>query len=50
MLLVGVVALVGMFYGVSEVLEDVRTISIASLSAIFIALLANAFAAVLRLR
>ena len=49
-LLVGVVALVGMFYGVSEVLEDVRTISIASLSAIFIALLANAFAAVLRFK
>ena len=39
-----------MFYGVSEVLDDVRALSVAALSAIFIALLANAFAAVLRFK
>jgi hypothetical protein len=49
-LLVGVVALVGMFYGVSEVVDDVRALSVAALSAVLIALLANALAAVLRFK
>jgi hypothetical protein len=49
-LLVGVVALVGMFYGVSEVVDDVRALSVAALSAVLFALLANALAAVLRFK
>ena len=49
-LLVGVVALVGMFYGISEVVDDVRALSVAALSAVLIALLANALAAVLRFK
>lgn len=49
-LLVGVIALVGMFYGISEVVDDVRALSLAALGAILIALLANALAAVLRFK
>ena len=49
-LLVGVVALAGMFYGISEVVDDIRALSAAALSAILIALLANALAAVLRFK
>jgi O-Antigen ligase len=49
-LLVGVVALVGMFYGISEVVDEVRALSVAMLSAVLIALLANALAAVLRFK
>jgi len=49
-LLGGVVALVGIFYGVSEVIDDVRALSVAALSAVRIALLANALAAVLRFK
>ena len=49
-LLVGVVALVGMLYGFSQVDDDVRALSIAALSAILIALLGNALAAVLRFK
>ena len=49
-LLIGVVALVGMLYGISEVVDDIRALSVAALSAVLIALLANAFAAVLRFK
>jgi hypothetical protein len=49
-LLIGVVGLVGVLYGISEVVDDIRALSIAALSAIFIALLANALAAVLRFK
>ena len=49
-LLVGVVVLVGYYYGLSEISDDFRAISMGSLGAVFIALLANAFAAVLRFK
>src|SRR5262249_57980925 len=49
-LLIGVVGLVGVLYGISEVVDDIRALSIAALSAILIALLANALAAVLRFK
>src|SRR6476620_2901770 len=49
-LLVGVVALVGIVYGISEVVDDVRALSVTALSAVLIALLANALAAVLRFK
>jgi lysylphosphatidylglycerol synthase-like protein/O-antigen ligase/polysaccharide polymerase Wzy-like membrane protein len=49
-LLAGVVILVGYYYGLSEITDDFRAISIVSLGAIFAALLANAFAAVFRFK
>lgn len=49
-LLVGVVALVGYYYGFSEIYDDFRALSIASLGALFVALLSNAFAAVFRFK
>ena len=49
-LLVGVAALVGMLYGFSQVVDDVRALSIAGLSAVLVALLANALAAVFRFK
>ena len=49
-LLVGVVSLVGSYYGLSEIFDDFRALSIGTIGAIIIALLANAFAAVLRFK
>ena len=49
-LLAGIVSLVGYFYGLSEIFSDFRALSIGSLAAIFVALLANAFAAVFRFK
>jgi hypothetical protein len=49
-LLVGVVLLVGFYYDVSEFSDDIRALSIGALGAILFALLANAFAAVLRFK
>jgi len=49
-LLAGVVILVGYYYGLSEISDDFRAISIVGLGAIFAALLANAFAAVFRFK
>ncbi len=49
-LLFGVVVLVGYYYGFSEVYDDFRALSIGSVGAVFVALLANAFAAVFRFK
>jgi hypothetical protein len=49
-LLVGVVVLVGFYYDTSEIFDNIRALSIGAVSAILVALLANAFAAVLRFK
>jgi len=49
-LLVGVVFLVGYYYGTSEIFDDIGTLSVGALGAILFALFANAFAAVLRFK
>src|SRR5262245_6308820 len=49
-LLVGVVALVGSFYNISDIVDDFRALSLPALGAIFVALFANAFAAAFRFK
>jgi len=49
-LLVGVIFLVGYYYGTAEIFDDIRALSAGTLSAILFVLLANAFAAVLRFK
>jgi hypothetical protein len=49
-LLAGVIFVVGYYYGTSEILDDIRAISVGALCAILLALFANAFAAVLRFK
>ena len=44
------VVLVGYYYGLSEIYDDFRALSIWSLGAVFVALLANAFSAVFRFK
>jgi len=49
-LLVGVIFLVGYYYGTAEIFDDIRALSTGAISAILFVLLANAFAAVLRFK
>ncbi len=49
-LLVGVVVLVGYYYDLSEILSDIRSLSVGAVGLFFVALFANAFAAVLRFK
>ena len=49
-LLVGVIFLVGFYYGTAEIFDDIRALSLGALSAILFALFGNAFAAVLRFK
>lgn len=49
-LLFGVVILVGYYYDTSEILTDIRALSIGVVGLFFVALFANAFAAVLRFK
>lgn len=49
-LLIGVVLFVGFYYDTSEIFDDFRAISAGGVAAIFVALLANALAAVLRFK
>ena len=49
-LLLGVLLLVGYYYGTSEILADLHALSLGATCAFFLALFANAFAAVLRFK
>ena len=49
-LLFGVVVLVGYYYDTSEILSDIRALSVGAVALFFVALFANAFAAVLRFK
>jgi len=49
-LLLGVVVLVGYYYDTSEILSDIRALSVGAIGLFFVALFANAFAAVFRFK
>ena len=49
-LLVGVILLVGFYYGTAEISDDIRALSVGALGAVLFALFANALAAVLRFK